>query len=308
MKSDHYINGQWKKGSGPSFHSSDPATAEKVFEARHAIKPEIEEAVQGAQQALKSWKNLPLETRIAYLHTFSKILHSRKSDWAKAISQETGKPLWESHQEIQSMINKIPISIEAYTQRCPQQESLLASGRSIIRHRPHGVVAVLGPFNLPGHLPNGHIVPALLAGNVVIFKPSEYTPLAGNLLAQCWESAQLPRGVFNLIQGGKETGQSLISCSGLDGICFTGSWPVGKILLEHYALHPEVILALEMGGNNPLVVSKLSNTLAAAYITLQSAFVTAGQRCSCARRLIVVENAGSQKFIDKLQDLIPQSR
>ena len=168
------------------------------------------------------------------------------------------------------MIGKISISIEAYAQRCADRESELPQGKSTTRHKPLGVVAVLGPFNFPGHLPNGHIVPALLAGNTVIFKPSEYTPLVGSLIAQCWDMAALPAGVFNLVQGGKETGETLVSQPDLNGLFLTGSWSTGKKLLAQFHERPEILLALEMGGNNPLVVSEIANIQAAAYLTIQS--------------------------------------
>lgn len=300
----NYINGKWITGSGQTFHSCNPATGEKIFEVFAASNFEIESSITAAKNAFSSWRNFSINDRITYLNRFGQELKIQQVELAKAISLETGKPGWESHEEVSSMISKIDISIESYSQRCPQKESSLISGKSITRHKPHGIIAVLGPFNFPGHLPNGHIIPTLLAGNTLIFKPSEYTPLVGTLIAQCWERTQLPPGVFNLIQGGKETGQKLSSHPGLNGLFFTGSWATGKHLLETFALHPEKILALEMGGNNPLVVSKISNVQAAAYITLQSAYLTAGQRCSCARRLIVIENSSSEAYLDALIKMI----
>lgn len=170
----------------------------------------------------------------------------------------------------------------------------------MVRHRPHGVVAVFGPFNFPGHLPNGHIVPALLAGNTVVFKPSELTPLVAQKTVACWQAAGLPPGVINLIQGGRETGSSLAAHPAIDGLFFTGSPATGKALHRQFAGQPGKILALEMGGNNPLVVYGVSDLEAAAYHTIQSAFLSAGQRCTCARRLIVPEGAEGDRYIERL--------
>ena len=163
-------------------------------------------------------------------------------------------------------------------------------------------MAVFGPFNFPGHLPNGHILPALLAGNCVLFKPSEQTPLVGQIYDELWRNTGLAEaGVFQLLQGGRDTGAMLANHRDIDGLLFTGSFEAGVSLNRAVVENPGKIVALEMGGNNPLVVAGVSDVRAAAYWTIQSAFVTAGQRCSCARRLIVVE--GAEPFLDQLIDM-----
>jgi succinylglutamic semialdehyde dehydrogenase len=169
-----------------------------------------------------------------------------------------------------------------------------------VRHRPHGVVAVLGPYNFPGHLPNGHIIPALLAGNTVVFKPSELTPLTAEETLRCWRAAQLPEGVLSVVQGAGDTGAALVTHPQVDGLFFTGSSETGKRLHRQFGGRPEKILALEMGGNNPLVVWAVEDLRAAAYHTILSAFITTGQRCTCARRLIVGEDEKSETFLQLL--------
>ena len=163
----------------------------------------------------------------------------------------------------------------------------MPQGRAMIRHKPHGVVAVFGPYNFPGHLPNGHIVPALLAGNTVVFKPSELTPAVAELTLKLWQKAGLPAGVINLVQGEVETGKALASHKGIDGLFFTGSSRTGHILHEQFAGQPGKILALEMGGNNPLIVTDVADTKAAIHDIIQSAFISTGQRCTCARKLFL---------------------
>ncbi len=205
---------------------------------------------------------------------------ANKEEIARGISQETGKPFWESRQEVDAMANKIPISIEAYKDRCREVKKALPDATGFTRFHPHGVLAVLGPFNMPGHLPNGHIVPAVLAGNTVVLKPSELTPKSGEIFVRCFGASGFPEGVFNLVQGGKDVGAELAGHADVNGVLFTGSTGGGIALRRALAHQPGKILALEMGGNNPLIVHEAGDIAAAVYLIIQSAYVTAGQRCS----------------------------
>lgn len=277
------------------FTSINPATGKNIWEGDETSPAEIDHALKTAQNAFESWSQFPLEARIAHLNAFSKKL--KGSTLAETISLETGKPLWESKGEVAAMLGKIPISIDAYKERCPDREQPHPAARSVTTHRPHGVVAVFGPFNFPGHLPNGHIVPALLAGNTVILKASEHTPRTAEEMVALWHASGLPEGVLTLVQGGPTPAKSLAYHPELDGLFFTGSWPIGKKISEHYGSHPGKILVLEMGGNNPLIIGNISDAKAAAYQTIQSAYLTAGQRCTCARRLIIVDN---RPFVDEV--------
>jgi succinylglutamic semialdehyde dehydrogenase len=295
-----YIDGQWLGGRGPVFTSVNPASAEVNWQGASANREDIAKAVRFARQAYASWSLLSLDERIKFLNEFARLLGEKRNDFAAIISRETGKPLWESLNEADIMINKVKISVEAHRDRCREVSGPMDTGLRITRFKPHGVIAVLGPFNLPGHLPNGHIVPALLAGNTIVFKPSELTPLVGERMVQIWEAAGLPKGVLNLVQGQKETGIALSQHPDIDGVFFTGSVEAGKAIHKFYAGRPEKILALEMGGNNPLIVADIQNTAAAVYFTILSAFITAGQRCSCARRLIVIKSPLTDKFLGAL--------
>jgi succinylglutamic semialdehyde dehydrogenase len=296
----HSIGDRWIAGTGPPFASEDPATDETTWEGRAATAAEIDRAVAAARNAFEEWAATPPSGRIRVLEAFRDRIAARREELAAAISRETGKPLWESHGEVDGMVLKVAISVDAYHDRCRVVRGVQAGGATATRFKPHGVTAVFGPFNMPGHLPNGHIVPALLAGNTVVFKPSELAPLVGRMTAEVWEDASVPPGVFNMIQGGAETGAALAAHPGLDGLFFTGSAETGRSIHRAYGGRPGTILALEMGGNNPLVIHEVSNPDAAAYLTVQSAFITAGQRCSCARRLIVPRGEAGDRFVERL--------
>lgn len=300
----NFIGGRWSSGYGKTFSSNNPATGEQVWQGSAASQSDVDQTIKAARTAFPGWAKTPLEERIKYLHAFRTFLNAEKEQLAKVISQENGKPLWESQIEVTSIFNKVDISIEAYQKRTSDFIREGQHPKLITRHRPHGVVLVLGPFNFPGHLPHGHIIPALLAGNTVIFKPSEYTPLVAITLMELWEKSGLPPGVLNMVIGGPELGKYLSKHNGIDGLFFTGSLNTGRALLQHFSQHPEKILALEMGGNNPLIVSDITDYPSAAYATIQSAYLTAGQRCSCARRLIVPVGKKGDEFIDVLVQMI----
>ena len=296
----HFIEGAWIEGAGEKFAPTDPASAEVIFEGRFATPEEVHLAVTAAVNSFENWADKELADRVSFLEAFRERLIAHKDDLSETISRETGKPLSESATEVDAMIGKIGLSAQAYEQRCGIIRTELGPAAAVTRFRPHGPVAVFGPFNFPGHLPNGHIAPALLAGNTVVFKPSEQAPLVARLMIELWQDAGLPNGVLNMVQGGRETGIALSRDPRIAGLFFTGSAEVGKALHAQFAGHPEKILALEMGGNNSLIVHDISNFAAAAYLTIQSAFITAGQRCTCARRLIVPVGEEGDIFVHSL--------
>jgi len=302
MSSGVFIDGVWRAGAGGEAVSIDPTTGETIWREATASQADVAMAVAAARRAFPAWADRPREDRIAILRRYKEILVERTPAFAEALSRETGKALWETRAELGSMAGKVDLSIKAYDERTGGIENAMPFGRAVLRHRAHGVMAVLGPFNFPGHLPNGHIVPALLAGDTVVFKPSEETPLAGQMLVEALEAAGVPAGVINLVQGGRETGQALIADE-IDGLLFTGSAQAGAFFRRYFADRPDVILALELGGNNPLVVWDAGDAEAAAALVVQSAFITTGQRCSCARRLIVSDDAAGRAVIEAVAAL-----
>ena len=301
--SQHWIGGDWIASDGAIFASKNPVTQAIVWQGNAATAATVNAAVAAARAAFPAWSNLPLETRINILKEFARLLGEHKASLAHTIGFETGKPLWEAATEVATMIGKIDISIRSHQERTGTRETAQADHTAVLRHRPHGVVAVFGPYNFPGHLPNGHIVPALLAGNCVIFKPSELTPSSAEATVRIWAQAGLPKGVLNLLQGGRDTGIALAGHAGIDGLFFTGSSLTGAHLHRQFAAQPQKILALEMGGNNPLVVGDYRNLDATVHHIIQSAFISAGQRCTCARRLIVPKGDAGDRLLARLIDV-----
>jgi len=289
-----------------SFISVDPATSETLWEGDAASAEDCARAVAAARSAFPAWAGLTADARVAVLKRYADVLGERQATIAEAIARETGKPLWEAQTEVASMIGKVVISIKAMADRTGSRESETAFGRARLDHRPHGVMAVVGPYNFPGHLPNGHIVPALLAGNTLVFKPSEETPLVGQLLVEALHAAGVPEDAAILIQGGRETGAALVA-QDIDGLLFTGSAAAGAHFRRLFADRPAVILALELGGNNPLIAWD-GDADAAASIIVASAFITAGQRCSCARRLIVPAGRAGDAIVDAVAALADRLR
>ena len=295
-----YIDGTWVQGRGDQWIKSNPVNQQPIWRGHAADSHDVEQAGLAARQAFLLWARRPLAERIAVVEAFASLLEQHKTHLAQVISQETSKPLWETLTEVQAMIGKVAISIGAYQQRTGETTTAFADGVATLRHRPHGVLAVFGPYNFPGHLPNGHIVPALIAGNSVLFKPSELTPWTAEETVKLWHQAGLPAGVLNLLQGGRKTGEALIQTAQIDGVLFTGSAETGGVLHRQLAGHPEKILALEMGGNNALIIDEITDLDAVVNLTLQSAFISAGQRCTCARRLIVKRGAAGDAFVQRL--------
>lgn len=298
--SDTFISGQWTSGEGGEFESYCPATGESVWQGKESTAEQVNAAIANARQAQPKWAATPLSERIEILQRYAEKLTEKKEAIAYAISRDMGKPLWEARTEVGAMAGKIGHSIRAQAERAGDKDE----GALTLTHRPHGVMAVFGPFNFPGHLPNGHIVPALLAGNSCVFKPSELTPSVATLIVQAFEEAGLPPGCLNVVQGGRETGQALLN-GDINGLLFTGSANTGTAFHKHFAGRPNVILALEMGGNNPLIAWD-GDSQAVADTAFFSAYISAGQRCTCARRLILPEGAFGDDVLSLIQARIGQ--
>jgi len=279
--------------------SHAPATGEELWRGAHS---DVEAAVSRARRAWPAWAALALANRIEIARRFANAVRKDAEKLANLIASETGKPLWEARTEVDAVVAKVDISVQAYAERTGKKKLDSAlNGTAAVRHKPHGVMVVLGPYNFPAHLPNGHMIPALIAGNVVLFKPSEKTPAVAEALVECWKQSGAPDDILQLVIGDAETGKTLVAHHGVDGVLFTGSAQAGIAINRKLAANPGKIVALEMGGNNPIVVIDTPKVSDAAAIIIQSAFTTAGQRCTAARRLVVTHSM----FDALMEELIP---
>jgi succinylglutamic semialdehyde dehydrogenase len=299
----NFVNGEWLPGSGAELVTIDPSNGKQTWASKESTAQDVAQACAAARGAFEAWALTPLAERIAVCIRFRDLLKQDAEELALLISEEVGKPLWEARTEATTMANKIDISVQAYGARTGETQSKVADGEAVLRHRPHGVFGVFGPYNFPGHLPNGHIVPALIAGNTIVFKPSEFAPRTAVKTVQLWERAGLPKGVINLVNGGRDAGIALGQNELLDGVLFTGSCQTGTALHKQFGGQPGKMLALEMGGNNPLVVWDVKDVDAAVFMAISSAFISAGQRCTCARRLIVKQGAEGDAIVARLVDV-----
>jgi len=301
-----FIGNKWIQGKGKEFKSPSPFDDQSGWIGHNATPDDVDAAALAASEAFKSWSKLDITQRSAYLHTFVDILKDNKATLASLISAEIGKPNWEALTEVASMIGKLEPTEQAFRERNSESFQQTKEGTSRTKFRPHGVIAVISPYNFPGHMPNGQIMPALLAGNTIVFKPCDIATAVAEQTVEYWKEAGLPSGVLNLVIGDGSVGQLICQHPTIRGIFFTGSRNVG----EHIRTSAPVdkLVALEMGGSSPLVVWDASNMEAAIFTTIQSAFITAGQRCTGARRLIIPSNNFGQEFLLKLINSTRQIR
>ncbi|MCV2401842.1 succinylglutamate-semialdehyde dehydrogenase [Marinomonas sp. C2222] len=304
-----WISGQWVAGEGEAMASTSPYDSKVIWQGTSATSAQVEEAVTTARDALVEWRKTSFKQRENIILAFAEIAKENGDEIARIISQETGKPFWETKTEAAAVVGKVAVSIKAYHERTGEKQREAAGNKIVLRHRPLGVMAIFGPYNFPAHLPNGHMIPALLAGNTIVYKPSEQTPAIAEFMMTLWQKTGIPDGVINLVQGAKETGIALAESKGIDGLLFTGSANTGHILHRQFAGQPGKMLALEMGGNNPMVVSENYGDLdAAAYTIIQSAYMSAGQRCTCARRLFVPAGEQGDALLNKLTQSIAKMK
>ncbi|MCC6283705.1 MAG: aldehyde dehydrogenase family protein [Phycisphaerales bacterium] len=290
------VGGTWIPLNPGALKSASPAEPARVVYAGESRPGDVNVAIEAARAALPAWSAWPRERRFALLRRFQSLASAASAKAAALIADETGKALWDSTAEAGLIGAKVDITLDAAPGaalgRVTDFEVPVApTRRGVCTFRPHGVVAVLGPFNFPMHLPNGHIIPALAMGNTVVFKPSDKAPACGQLLVELLDEAcraeGAPPGVINLVQGDVDIARSLVSHGDPDAILFTGSWAAGRAIMQANLDRPGRILALEMGGNNAAVVMPDADLRQALIECVRSAFVSTGQRCTCTRRLVL---------------------
>ncbi|PWU13659.1 MAG: succinylglutamate-semialdehyde dehydrogenase [Bdellovibrio sp.] len=297
-----FINGQFtpvKTAEGRIQDQSPADLKDLVIEVPYSLE-HVERACMAARQAYLPWARLSLNERKNYLMRLRETFNSHAAEMAELIARDTGKPLWESKTEASGLAAKIDLTVTHSAKLIEEDHvaNALPGVEGVIRFKPRGVMAVVGPFNFPAHLPNGHIIPALLAGNTVVFKPSEQTPAVGQFYAKMFEKAEFPPGVFNMVQGAGELGRKLTLHEEVDGILFTGSYEVGLKIKQETLTHYWKIHALEMGGKNATIIWEDADLDKAVYETLIGAFMSSGQRCACTSRVIVHPKV-AKEFTDR---------
>lgn len=294
----HWIAGAWEPVSEPRAQIADPTHVVRSANPAHPsetvwmglCEPEAaDRAVTAARGAWRAWRDAGLEARKAVMLAWQSVTQRNVERIARCITREMGKTIAESRLEAKALGEKVAVTLDPISQsRVGGYEIPISdTRRGVCAFRPHGVMAVIAPFNFPAHLANGHFVPALLAGNTVVLKPSERTPAVGQLLAELSAEAGFPPGVFNVVQGGAATAARLVAHADVDGILFTGSWPVGRRILQANIDRPGRIVALEMGGSNASIVCGDCDLRQAVIECARASFATTGQRCTCTRRIVV---------------------
>lgn len=300
------IGGRFVPIPGDAVRSINPARPDHTPWAGSPVVGHVDAAVRAARAALRSgpWATSTMDDRFALLKAYADLSRQRARALAEIICDETGKAWWEAMAEAGAIADKVAITLDPAERMGLSRVAgidleLSATRRGVARFRPHGVMAVVGPFNFPAHLANGHIVPALAMGNAVVFKPSDKTPGVGQFLAELFHDAGFPAGVVNLVQGGADVAGRLVAHEDIDGVLFTGSWPVGRRILEANLDRPGRIIALELGGSNPAVVMPDADLRQAVIECVRAGFATTGQRCTCTRRVIVHESI-AERFIQAM--------
>lgn len=305
--SGDFVDGSFVLPSSPEGVLAPPSPADLAdvpFEAPFATA-HVAEAVRAARRAQRSWERTPKETRAGLLETYAALVKARREDFAVAIARSIGKPLWEARTEADAMVAKVAITLSAGLELLCFPVTPDAGTR--IRTRAVGTAAVIGPFNFPGHLANGHIVPALATGNTVVFKPSERAPEVGWLMARCFADAGFPAGVVNVVQGDHRVAAALVDDPGVDAVMFTGSTGVGSKILAASAKYPGRLVALELGGRNPALVTADADLDHAAREIGFAAWVTAGQRCTANSR-VLVHRSVRDALVERLAKLASSTR
>ena len=288
----HYINGKFKlplmdkveTRKSPGDFEDEIIDFPLSFEETDTIS-----VCKYGKAGYKTWSKMGLEKRKEKLSCLKNIFQKNKATLAEIISRETGKPLWESELEVGALIRKIEITFKDSLERIQDREVKNYENSKVgrVRFKSRGLFLVIAPFNFPMHLAFAQILPALVAGNAVIFKPSEKTPASAQAFAQCFEDLYLPEGVFQMLQGDATLSEKLTKNSLIDGILFVGSFRVGQKIKEATIKDHWKILALEMGGYNSTLIWDYKSRDHAVLETLKSCFLTAGQRCSSSSQILI---------------------
>ncbi len=291
-----------------TFQSVSPIDDTVVWSGTETSQQQIQTVMETAAGAAARWRKSSLDDRIDVVRRYAKYIEANRQSISDLITREVGKLPWDAAAEVAAAIAKTELSIRALVERRGDEIVDQGSPRRTIRYRSLGVTLVLGPFNFPLHLPGGQIIPSLLAGNAVVMKPSDQATAVGQWIAAAWQASGLPADVFQSIVGRVDPAVAAIDSAHVGGVFLTGSRAAGQAIHRQLAGRYDVLLALELGGNNPLVVvGDLPSPEVASLVTF-SAFVSSGQRCTCARRAIFVDGPETDRQIEATIELTKRLR
>ena len=287
------VNGEWKS-SEKEITIYSPINQEELGTVPAMSQAEVDEAMKAAREALPAWRDLSAVERAAYLHKTAAILERDKEEIGTILAKEVAKGIKAAIGEVVRTADLIRYAAEEGLRITGQAmegggfEAVSKNKLAVVRREPVGVVLAIAPFNYPVNLSGSKIAPALIAGNVVMFKPPTQGSISGLLLAKAFEEAGIPAGVFNTITGrGSEIGDYIIEHKEVNFINFTGSTPIGERIGRLAGMRP---IMLELGGKDAALVLEDEDLEHAAKQIVAGAFSYSGQRCTAIKRVIVLES------------------
>jgi len=305
----NFIDGEWRSSvSGDLFENRNPANADDLIGVfQKSTRTDVEEAVDAARLAYERWRLVPAPRRAELLFRAAALIAERKESLARDMTREMGKVLEEARGDVQEAVDMtFFMAGEGRRQHGQTAPSELRDKFAMSIRQPLGVCSVITPWNFPMAIPSWKIIPALVCGNTVVFKPATLTPLSAINFVKILEEAGIPRGVVNLVTGGGgEVGNALLVSDTVRVVSFTGSTDVGRIVSEHAAPSFKKV-HLEMGGKNVVMVMEDANLELAVEGCLWGGFGTTGQRCTAASRVVVHENVYEpflEAFVARARDL-----
>ena len=287
------VNGKWKSAE-KEITIYSPINQEELGTVPAMTQAEVDEAMKAARAALPAWRALSAVERAAYLHKTAAILERDKEEIGTILAKEVAKGIKAAIGEVVRTADLIRYAAEEGLRITGQAmegggfEAASKNKLAVVRREPVGVVLAIAPFNYPVNLSASKIAPALIAGNVVMFKPPTQGSISGLLLAKAFEEAGIPAGVFNTITGrGSEIGDYIIEHKEVNFINFTGSTPIGERIGRLAGMRP---IMLELGGKDAALVLEDADLEHAAKQIVAGAFSYSGQRCTAIKRVIVIES------------------
>jgi aldehyde dehydrogenase (NAD+) len=300
---DHYIDGEWVEGTGETFESENPANGETLGTFPRGTDAEVDRALAAADEAFEEWRDLSYIDRAEYLWEIYHELRDRHEELGEIVTMECGKEISEGKADVTEAWHMVEWA--AGNARHPHGDvvpSEIPSKDAYMRRKPRGVVGCITPWNFPVAIPFWHMAVALVEGNTVVWKPAEQTPWCGQIVAEMFDDAGIPDGVFNLVQGYGDAGAAIVEDDRVDTVLFTGSSEVGHSIADQVGGTPGKLAACEMGGKNAIVVTEEADLDIAVHSAVMSSFKTTGQRCVSSERLIVHTDV-YEEFKDRFVDV-----